>query len=110
MYYRKLRIRRDAAEENSPSETKSQESNGVSKPFTNSGASVSSLAKTVSSETTGTATSHKSQIIETRTLSTNLNETDLWDTVDRPDTVINKTFEDHIHKNESWKVGLSSIT
>jgi len=106
LVHRKLRIRREASEENSPSETKSQGTNEVSQISTNSGAVGSSPTKTVPSETTGPATSHKSQIIETHTLSARLNDTDLWDTVDRPDTVINKTFEDHIHnhKNESWKL------
>lgn len=107
LLHRKLRIRRDAEGEDNALETKSQNINEVSKASTNSGADLPNISKASSPES---ANSHKNQIIETHTMGSIGNNTDsLWESVDRPDTVINKTFNSHLdeiplRKNETWKL------
>ena len=110
MFHRKLRIRRDAEGEDNTLDTKSQNNNEASKASQDSGVAIPNISKASSPESAGSATSHKKQIIETHTMDSVGNNTDLlWESVDRPDTVINKTFNSHLdeipkRKNETWKV------
>ena len=102
---RKLRLRRDAIEEKNGESTKIQETNDATKDSTKSVSSVSTL-----SDETRSATSHKSQIIDAHTFrdltdSTDSHFNDSWsDIVDKPDTIINSTFKNHLLRNQSWKV------
>ena len=102
---RKLRLRRDAIEEQNGESTKIQDTNDATKASTKSVSSVSTL-----SDETRSATSHKSQIIDAHTFrdltdSTDSHFNDSWsDIVDKPDTIINSTFKNHLLRNQSWKV------
>ena len=109
MFNRKLRVRRDAEGEDNAIQTKSQNVNEVSKTSTNSGAAPPNISEVSSPESASSATSHKKQIIETHTMGSVKNNTDSvesvqWESVDRPDTVINKTFNTNLQKNKTWKV------
>ena len=98
---RKLRLRRDAIEEQNGESTKIQDTNDATK------ASTKSVSSTLSDETRS-ATSHKSQIIDAHTfrdLTDDSHFNDSWsDIVDKPDTIINSTFKNHLLRNQSWKV------
>ena len=99
---RKLRLRRDAIEEQNGESTKIQDTNDATKASTKSVSSVSTL-----SDETRSATSHKSQIIDAHTFRdlTDSHFNDSWsDIVDKPDTIINSTFKNHLLRNQSWKV------
>jgi hypothetical protein len=105
----KLRLRRDAIEEQNGESTKIQDTNDATKASTKSVSSVSTL-----SDETRSATSHKSQIIDAHTFrdltdSTDSHFNDSWsDIVDKPDTIINSTFKNHLLRNQSWKLSEDS--
>ena len=98
---RKLRLRRDAIEEQNGESTKIQDTNDATKASTKS-------VSTVVNDETRSATSHKSQIIDAHTfrdLTDSSHFNDSWsDIVDKPDTIINSTFKNHLLRNQSWKV------
>ena len=83
--------------------TKSQDADIASKVSTNPDSSDLGSSDVTSSSLPGSATSHKTQTVVTKTLDIpKMNktaerfDTDLsWDHVDKADTVINKTFEAH---------------
>ena len=102
--YRKERVRRDTEEDpKNYNTTKSQDADIASKVSTNPDSSDLASSDVTSSSLPGSATSHKTQTIVTKTLDIpKMNktaerfDTDLsWDHVDKADTVINKTFEAH---------------
>ena len=105
---RKLRLRRDAIEKQNGESTKIQDTNDATKASTKSVSSVSAPSRATLSDETRSATSHKSQIIDAHTfrdLADSSHFNDSWsDIVDRPDTIINDTFKNHLLKNQSWKV------
>ena len=101
---RKERVRRDTSEvTKSDNTTKSQDAVDASKVSIHHDEAQSGSSDITSPDLPGTATSHKKQIVETKTLDVSkMNktaerfDTDLsWDNVDKADTVINKTFEAH---------------
>ena len=107
-YHRKERVRRDASEDSKSDnpekeKPKLQDANEVSKASTSSDTAQSGASDITSPGLTGSATSHKTQIVETKPIdqqkmnkTAQLFDTDLaWDNVDRPDTVINGTFKAH---------------
>ena len=110
MFNRKLRLKRDAEGEDNALQTNSPNVNEISKASTNSGAPPPNILEASSPESASSATSHKKQVIETHTMGSVRNNTDTfehnvqWESVDRPDTVINKTFNTNLQNNETWKV------
>ena len=103
-YHRKERVRRDASEDSkSDNLTKLQDTNEASQASTNSDTAQSGASDITSPDLTGSATSHKTQIFETKPIdeqkmnkTAKIFDSDLaWDNVDRPDTVINGTFKAH---------------
>jgi len=107
LLHRKERVRRDASEDENKSDnvTKSKDANEASK--VSAKPDTSGASDVASPDLSGTATSHKTQIIETKPLEVpKMNKTEKvfdsdlsWENVDKADTVINKTFEDHNIRN-----------
>jgi len=104
LLHRKERVRRDTEEDpKNYNTTKSQDADIASKVSTNPDSSDLGSSDVTSSSLPGSATSHKTQTVVTKTLDIpKMNktaekfDTDLsWDHVDKADTVINKTFEAH---------------
>ena len=107
IYYSKSRIRRSEDGAMNVGATKNQDSTNIVKPLSNFGVTTIGPSSVTLPEATGSAKGQKNKKIETVTFGDNLNDKrTLWETVDQEDTVINKTFDEHIDKkaNQTWRV------